>query len=362
MHPLSTIKTLRARAVDVPIAPLKTASGAITSCPLVLIDIETSEGMIGRSYLFAYTRVCLQPLTTLIQNLASALIAQSASPSETADRLGKTFRLVGTGGLMAMALGGIDMALWDAWAKAGGVSLVTLLGGVRRKLPAYWSVGMCAPDEARRAAEAALAHGCRALKIKIGFSALTDDLAAIRAVRDVGGADLQLMVDYNQSLAVPEAKRRIRYLEDNELTWVEEPTLAEDFAGHAAIAREANLPIQLGENWSSLLEMARSITEVASDFAMLDAMKIGGVTGWLRAAALAQVHGLSVSSHIFPEISAHLLAVTPTAHWLEFLDLASAVLQQPASVRDGGVIANESPGSGIEWNEPAIEKYGLRPN
>jgi mandelate racemase len=170
------------------------------------------------------------------------------------------------------------------------------------------------------------------------------------------------MVDYNQSLAVPEAKRRIRYLEEEALSWVEEPTVAEDFAGHAAIAREARVPIQLGENWSSPHEMARSVTEGASDFAMLDVMKIGGVTGWLRAAALAHVHGLPVSSHIFPEISAHLLAVTPTAHWLEFLDLASAVLQVPASVDDGGVIANECPGSGVEWNDSAVEKYGLRPS
>lgn len=355
-----TISSLKIRAVDGPIAPLKTASGAITSCPLVLIDVATSAGVVGRSYVFAYTRVCLRPLAALLQNFEPLLVGQSAAPTDAIARVSANFRLVGTSGLMAMALGGLDMALWDARAKATGQPLATLLGGAPKNLPAYWSVGMCGPADARRAAEAAFALGCRAMKIKIGHPDLADDLAAIHAVREVGGAALELMVDYNQSLAVPEAKRRIRRLEDEALHWIEEPTLAEDFAGHAEIAREAATPIQLGENWSSLLEMQHSVAAGVSDLAMLDAMKIGGVTGWLRAAALAQVHGLPVSSHIFPEVSAHLLAVTATAHWLEFLDLASAVLQEPAKIVAGGVTANESPGTGIEWNESAVEKYGER--
>ncbi len=217
---------------------------------------------------------------------------------------------------------------------------------------------MCDAAGARRAAETALAHGCRALKIKIGFAEMADDLTAIHAAREVGGTALRLMIDYNQALAVPEAKRRIRRLEEEGLEWIEEPTLAEDFAGHASIAREAATPIQRGENWSGVREMATTTAAGASDLAMLDVMKIGGVTGWMRPAALAQVHGLPVSSHIFPEISAHLLAVTPTAHWLEYLDLASTVLSRPARVEAGCVVADDCPGTGIEWNESAVERFG----
>jgi len=357
MNAWPTIQSLRARAVDVPIAPLRTASGTIASCPLVLIDVATSDGLVGRSYLFAYTRACLAPLAGLVRNFEPLVCGHSASPFEVAAHLDATFRLVGTGGLMAMALGGLDMALWDARAKACGQPLAVTLGGEPKKLPAYWSVGMCAPAEARQAAEAALAHGCRALKIKIGFPDLADDVAAIRAVREVGGTALQMMVDYNQSLSVPEAHRRIRLLEAEALHWIEEPLRAEDCAGHAAIAREAATPIQLGENWSGVAEMAKSVAAGASDLAMVDVMKIGGVTGWLRAAALAEAHGLPVSSHLFPEFSAHALAVTPTAHWLEYLDLASAVLREPARVVDGCVPASAAPGAGIEWNETAVEKY-----
>ena len=359
MNSSLSIKAIKTRTVDVPIEPLKTASGVITSCPLVLIEVETDGNVVGRSYVFAYTRLCLTPLAELIQNLEGLLVNKSASPFEVSSNLLSAFRLLGTGGLMAMALGGLDMALWDAQAKACACPLVRLLGGERRKIPVYWSVGMCVASEARNAAEKALALGCRAMKIKIGHPDFAHDLASIRAVREVAGSTLSLMVDYNQSLSVPEANRRIQLLEGESLHWIEEPVLAEDFTGHAEIARQAKTPIQLGENWSSVLEMAHSIAARGSDLAMLDVMKIGGVTGWTRAAALAHVYGLPVSSHIFPEISAHLLAVTPTAHWLEFLDLAGTILKEPAKIENGTLVANEIPGAGMDWKESEVEKYGL---
>lgn len=360
LPPASTITELRVRTVDVPIAPLRTASGAITSCPLVLLDVATSDGVVGRSYVFAYARSCLRPLASLLAELAPLVVGQETAPVAILERLRGRFRLVGTGGLMAMALGGLDTAIWDACAVAGGVPLVTLLGGARRAVPVYWSVGMCDPAEARRAAEVALTRGCGALKIKIGFPELADDLAAIRAVRDVAAGALEVMVDYNQSLSVPEAIRRIHRLDEDALHWIEEPVRAEDFAGHAAIAREARTPLQLGENWSSEFEMAQSIAERASDLAMIDVMKIGGVTGWQRAAALAQVHGLPVSSHLFPEFSAHLLSVTPTAHWLEYLELANAIVRDPQPIVEGRLTASDCPGAGLAWDDAAVEKFGVR--
>jgi len=129
----------------------------------------------------------------------------------------------------------------------------------------------------------------------------------------------------NQSLSVPEAIRRIHAL-DEQLFWIEEPTLATDYAGHAAISREARAAIQLGENWWGIPDMSKSLAADASDFVMADVMKIGGVTGWLRAASLAESAGLPLSSHLYPEFSAHLLAVTPTCHWLEFVDWANPLL------------------------------------
>jgi len=208
-------------------------------------------------------------------------------------------------------------------------------------------------------AQGAMAQGFRAIKTKIGYATLAEDLAVLRALRRAIGDDAQLLVDYNQGLTTVEAVRRIRALEDEGLGigWVEEPTLQEDYVGHARIREKVRLPIQMGENWCGPDEMAKALQAGACDLAMPDAMKIGGVTGWLRAAALAQTHGVPMSSHIFQEVSVHLLAVTPTRHLLERMDLAAPVLVRPLAFVDGAALAPDEPGIGIAWNEEAVRQY-----
>ena len=195
--------------------------------------------------------------------------------------------------------------------------------------------------------------------MKIGHPSVADDQAVIRATGEAAGPAMSIMVDYNQSLAVPEALVRARLLDAEGLSWIEEPTVAEDFAGHAKIARETKTPIQMGENWWGIADMSKAVAAGASDLAMVDVMKIGGVTGWLKAAALAEAAGLPVSSHLWPEVSAHLLAVTPTAHYLEYLDTARPILQQPAFLEGGQIVIREDPGSGIAWDEEAVSRYAV---
>jgi mandelate racemase len=253
-----------------------------------------------------------------------------------------------------MAMAGIDLALWDARARACEVPLVTLLGGEPRPVPAYASLRTMAAPAAAAEAEELLDRGFTALKVKVGGRDLAADLETVRALRRVAGDGVRLMVDYNQSLSVREAIERARVLDDLGLHWIEEPTRADDYAGHARIAAAADTAIQLGENWWGPDDMARSIAAGASDHVMLDAMKLGGVTGWLQAAALARAAGLPASSHTFPEVSAHLLAVTPTAHYLEYLDHAGPVLAEPVCVREGHVLIPDRPGSGVEWDEAVL--------
>jgi mandelate racemase len=169
------------------------------------------------------------------------------------------------------------------------------------------------------------------------------DLAALRAVRSAV-SDLELMVDFNQSLSVEQALELTRELDALGLYWIEEPTRADDYAGHARIRAAASTPIQLGENaWGP--NDIEKVAEVA-DHVMFDAQKVGGVTGWLEAARRTT---RPISSHAFPEISAQLLAVTPTAHLLEYLDHAAPILREPVRVEDGHVLIPDRPGSGIEW-------------
>ena len=150
---------------------------------------------------------------------------------------------------------------------------------------------------------------------------------------------------------------RVRVLDEEGLYWIEEPTRSDDFVGHARIAQEAKTPICIGENWWGPHDLQKSLDAGASDYGMPDAMKIGGVTGWLRAAALAEPAGLPLTSHIFPEISTHLLAASPTAHRLEYLDLAAPVLKEPVRVEDGNALVPEGFGIGLEWDEDAVSLF-----
>jgi mandelate racemase len=159
---------------------------------------------------------------------------------------------------------------------------------------------------------------------------------------------------------VPEATRRLAALAEEDLLWVEEPTSADDVPGHARIRASAPMPVQLGENWWGVTEMAMSLAGKASDLAMIDVMRIGGVTGWIHAAGLADAWHMPLSSHQFPEVSAHLLAVSPTAHWLEYLDLASPILADPPQPSGGHLQALDAPGFALEWNEDAIAECTAR--
>ncbi len=356
-HPHLTIREIRARAVDLtPLRPMETAAGALTSTPLVLIDLLTEEGVAGVSYVRCYTPVALGPLAHLVAHLAAVLEGEIAVPLTIERTLQRHFRLLGPQGLTGIAMAGIDMALWDARARACGVPLVTLLDGAPTPIPAYASLRAMSPESAAAEAQDMLTLGFTALKIKIGRGDLAADLAAIRAVRRAVGDGVRLMVDYNQSLTVPEAIDRARALDEEGLFWIEEPTRADDYAGHARIALAATTAIQLGENWWGPHDAAKSIAAGASDHAMLDVMKLGGVTGWLRAAALVEAAGLPASSHAFPEVSVHLLGVTPTCHWLEYLDHVGPILAEPVRIVDGQALTPDRPGSGLEWDEDAVRR------
>ncbi len=355
------VRELRCTPVSVPLAhPVRTASGVIGHAPLVLLDLVSTEGIEGRAYLFAYTPVVLRSLVELMHSLASIIQGTPMAPAALEQLLQARFRLLGTAGLLGMALAGIDMAAWDANARAAGLPLARLLGGSLQPIPAYFSQGMDGPVRGAELARECIERGYRTMKIKAGHATLAEDIETIQAVQAVlKPANAALAVDYNQSLTVPEALRRCRALEEFGLAWIEEPTRADDDAGHAHVAREVLTPIMIGENWGSPREMARSIAAGACDLAMPDAMKIGGVSGWLRAASLAAVSGMPMSSHIFPEVSAHLMAATPTADRLEVLDLAAPVLRTPLRVESGMVTPSAEPGSGLEWDEDAVRRYRL---
>lgn len=355
-----TISKLTVRAVHVPMRiPLQTSSGTIRIAPLALLDLHTNGGVTGHTYLFCYTPLVLKPVCDLLSNLEPVLQGQSLAPVEINRTLQSRFRLLGAKGIVGMALAGIDMAAWDALARLEGQPLARALGAELLDVRAYNScgLGLIGADAAPAEAEALVAEGFSAVKVRLGYPDLATDIKTVRAVKSAIGHDVHLMSDYNQALSVPEAQRRVRALADEGLYWIEEPCLAHDYQGHARVRAASTCPIQMGENWWGPSEMATSLGCGASDLGMPDAMKIGGVTGWMQAAALADSAGMPISTHLFPEVSAHLMAATPTRHWLEFVDWASPVLAHPMESSGGVVSIPDEPGSGIEWDEAAVSRY-----
>ena len=358
MEPTPKIDRLTIRAVRVPMAEAhQTAGGTVTESPLILTDIHCCDGSVGHSMVFAYNLLALKPIAELLCNLETLLLGAPAAPQEIERRLNARFRLLGTQGLVGIALAAIDMALWDAQARRQQTSLTALLGGTHRPVQAYGSVGYDGAAPSARAAEKWAERKIRGIKLKIGYPTVGEDLAVIRAVRAAVGNELAIMVDYNQCLTPAEAIQRLRVLDNEGLAWIEEPTLAHDHVGHAEIARQTQTPIQCGENWWGPLDLQHAIDAGASDFMMPDVMKIGGVSGWMRAAALAQTKGILLSNHLWPEISAQLLCATPTAHWLEYADWWNPIIAEPLRLEDGYACTDGVLGSGVAWDEAAVERY-----
>jgi mandelate racemase len=357
-----TVRSIRAVGVEVPMKlPLGTSAATIRAAPLLLIDVDTDEGVTGRSYLFCYVRAAAPAIATILDEVLRVVKGDRIAPLDLWAKLSRRFTLIGVQGIVRMAMAGFDVACWDALAIAAGKPLAALLGGAPRPIAAYNSngLGLMPPEAAADEAEKLLEGGFSAVKLRLGRPTLAADLAAVRAVRSRLPDAISLMVDFNQALTVAEALRRGRALEREGVYWIEEPIRHDDYRGYSRLARSLEVPIQIGENFSLPFAMAEAIRLQACDYVMPDVERIGGVTGWVRAAALASAHGLPMSSHLFPEVSAHLLATTPTAHWLEYVDWAHAILAEPLRIAGGEALAPDRPGTGLAWDEDAVERYRI---
>jgi mandelate racemase len=360
--PRLTVRALHAVGVEVPMTyALGTSRATITKAPLLLIDLDTEEGVTGRAYLFCYLPAAAAAVARLLEAVLDATKGERVAPLDLWAALSRRFALIGVQGIVRMAMAGFDVACWDALAIAAGLPLARLLGAQPGRIPAYNScgLGLMAPEKVADEAEKLVAGGFSAVKLRLGYATLQEDLAALRAVRRRLSERVHIMVDYNQALTVAEALQRGRALDQEGVYWLEEPIRHDDYAGAARLRHALATPIQLGETFSESSSMATALAAGASDYVMPDLERIGGVTGWQRAAALAAVHRIEMSSHLFPEVSAHLLAATPTRHWLEWVDWANAIVEEPLRIDAGFAVVPERPGNGLAWNAAAVAKYRM---
>jgi mandelate racemase len=360
-HAALTVRSITARPVVLRLKrPVVARIATIAEWPLVLIDLLTEEGIIGRSYLEPYIAKSMRYLVPALNDLGALLKGRKVAPIELFDAARKSLQFVGYEGLSMIAASGLDMATWDALAKAANLPLCVMLGGSIGPVKCYNSNGLFLKEPGALAEEALELRdegGFAGLKLRLGRERAADDLAALDCVRKAVGEDMQLMVDFNQGLDLAEALQRCHMIDDHGLAWIEEPIVYDNLDGYARLAAELKTPLPIGENFYGPREMHKALQKQACDLVMPDFMRIGGVTGWMRAAAIAGAAGIPVSTHLYPEVAAHMMRITETAHWLEWQDWANPILKTPYQLKNVLLHMPDVPGIGLEWNEEAVEAH-----
>lgn len=263
---------------------------------------------------------------------------------------------VGRSGLSTQAIAAIDVALWDLKAKRAGLPLAKLIGAHRDSVPCYNTSGgfLHTPlEEMLDNASASIAAGIGGIKIKVGHPDRTVDLARLDAIRSHIGDDVALMVDANQQWDRATAMRMGRAFEPYGLTWIEEPLDAYDHVGHAQLATALDTPIATGEMLASVAEHVDLITHRSCDIIQPDAPRIGGITGFLTLATLADQAHLDLAPHFAMEIHLHLAAAYPRQGWVEHFDWLAPLFHEELEIADGRMIVPDRPGLGVTLTDQA---------
>lgn len=344
--------------------PLDTRVGRFTHGPFLAIDLETAGGAGGRLLGFTFSRLGLTVVPPLLEHLATFAKDREitlAGMETFHDACQKSMTLLGHEGVTQMALSMFDMVVYDALAREAGVPLYQLLGGKKDRLATYNSTGLglvTADEAAREAVELRDQNGGYAhVKMRLGRETIGEDVTALKAVLEAVGPGVEISVDFNQGLDAVSALAACRAIDDFGLTWIEEPVVYDDFETQRRLTAKLRTPHQSGENWWSWRVGKAAIEQGACDFVMPDILRIGGVTGWLRLARVAEQNAIPFSSHLSPDYSAHVMTATPTGHWLEFMDWGHDVLQDPLVPVNGFAEPREAPGAGLEWKETELAKY-----
>jgi L-alanine-DL-glutamate epimerase-like enolase superfamily enzyme len=334
--------------------------GAIDSEELITLALH-AEGLTGHGYTYTIGRGGRAVLALIDHDLAPLLLGQDAGDIQGLwSLMWQRLLYVGRGGVASFAIAAVDVALWDLYGQRERKPLYALLGAEARAIPAYGS-GVDLPkslDRLLEQTEGFLARGFPGVKVKIGRRDPREDEQRVGAVRKLIGDGVDLMVDANMTWSADEALERGRRLEQFGLYWYEEPTIPEDVAGHARLARELEVPIALGESLHSPYEFRRYVDEQAVEVLQIDPITNGGITASLKALAMADAAKLKTSSHYTDELSAHLLCASRSPVYLEKHAFAlDAYLQEPQQVVNGHVRPTETPGTGMRFDARALEPY-----
>ena len=356
-----TITDIVVHRLSVPLPrPVRTARHDHASADTVVVEMRRGDGLVGSGYCFAFGDRKAAALAALVEDFAELYRGRAPAPQARFAEVWRGMHFIGHTGLALMALSALDTACWDLAARGAGQPLFRYLGGDRTRVPTYASAGLWidySVDELLREAETFRAQGHRAMKMRVGRADPDEDVERVRLLRDALGGDAALLADANQGWDEPTALRVGRRLQAHDLYWLEEPLPYEDLEGCARIAAALDMRIATGETDYGSLAMKRHLELRAADVLMPDLQRMGGPSEFMRAAALCQAWHQPVSSHLFTETSAHLLAAAPNGLILEHMPWWQELFTEPLRVEGGCVVLTEKPGIGVELSAAALKRF-----
>lgn len=358
------IRRLRTAVVDVPLPrPITTAIHDMRSVGCVLVFAESDEGPVGEGYLFTLNAVRLKSFREMVDGLAVFVEGRNPFDAEAIwQAIWADLNPSGHAGVGIAALSAIDTAIWDLAGKAAELPLARLFGACRETVPTYASGGLWlsqTPEECALEAAAFVAQGFTAVKLRIGSPDIEADVTRVRAVREAIGPSIALHVDANQGLTVTHAIRLGRRLEEFDLAWFEEPVPYHDLAGHAEIRSALDIPIATGETEWTCLGMRRILEARAADVLMPDLQRIGGLSEFRRACALAAAHETPVSTHVFTEQSLCIAGSQAACISVEHMPWGAPLFREPLELVDGALRIPDRPGTGFTFDSDAVRRFSM---
>lgn len=358
---MSRVTAARAYLVDLEVPTTREdAVQAFLVQETPFVELTTDDGLVGVGYSYTIGTGGKAVLSMLREHLLPRLVGADSRNLEAiwSDLYGST-RATSVGVLTALALATVDTALWDLRCKRAAEPLWRLAGGFRRDVPLYDTEGgwlQLPAEDLVASAKAARSAGWAGVKLKVGKPRLAEDVERLSAVREAVGSDLEIMVDANQSMTYPEAKRRAREFERLDICWFEEPLPAEDLGGHVELARSTSVPIAVGESIYSVSQFREYLAAGAAGIVQVDVARIGGITPWLKVAHLAEAFNVKVAPHFLMELHVSLVAAVPNGLYVEHIPQLRPLTTEGLVVENGRAYAPDEPGIGIAWDADAIDR------
>ena len=327
----------------------------------VLLELGTDQGLVGIGLTF-FGGALTPALRAAVDGLARLAIGED--PSQTEAIVAKCRRAAGSagpGGIFALALAALDMACWDLMGKAAGRSVCALLGGLRDRAPTYASGALMRAhpvDYLAKAGPRLRDMGFRQMKMQCGSEpTLAASIERVRVMRESIGPDVDLMCDINQLWSVHHAIEVGRRIEPYQLYWLEDPTAHDDFAGLARIADALATPIAAGEYHYGIVPFRHLLEARSVDIVMIDLLRVGGITQWMKVAGMAEAFNLPVVSHLIPEIQVHLIAAIPNGLTVEYMPWTLRLYEETPTIENGQLVVPDKPGLGLAFDQAAITRY-----